>query len=611
MAARGLLHRTAAKRREGLSPFRAGVIAMVIIVVATYFAFARANPFAQPYELNAVFNTVSNLKPEDEVRIAGVEVGTIKTVEPVAPGEDGTRVSMEIEKFGLPIHSDAELNVRPRIFLEGNEFLDVRPGSPSAPVLESGATIPVNQTSVPVQFGQVLSVLESDTREDLRTFFAEFALKAQKGGGARGFHDSIKYWEDAYRDTAITSDATLGTREGDLSRVLRGQGRTFEALSESPEDLQGLITNFNTTAAAFAREDDDLEAAIPALRDMLAVGRPALASLNDTLPGVRRFASEALPAARSSRATIPETFPFIRQLRLLFRPAELRGLVDDLKPTIPALTRLNRRADPMLQETRTMSRCSNQVLLPFARTPIPTGTPGPERADNPNADRRRIVAPGGLDFPYDPDSSGQPFAEQSPRSFVGLGGESRQSDANGKIIRVNFKLDNAATLFRPTSPATGGPFVNLGGVDEESRPAPPAPHGDHELGYRRPVFRPDFPCELSPPPDLRAASVTPQSGTPIPGLDLEQILEDLLGNEIPAGDPVAISNALNAVLQGLDDDQQLEFDENNQFQPEDEEGLTEEERQKAQRGGPRQGSKASADSAADESPSTREGEQRR
>src|SRR5687767_11040014 len=142
MALGGLFRRTAAKRREGLSPFRAGVIAIAILIVATYFAFARANPFAQPYELDGAFNTVNNLKADDEVRIAGVEVGVVKKVEPVAPGEDGTRITMEIEKFGLPIHSDAELNVRPRIFLEGNEFVDLRPGSPSAPVLESGGTIP-------------------------------------------------------------------------------------------------------------------------------------------------------------------------------------------------------------------------------------------------------------------------------------------------------------------------------------------------------------------------------------------------------------------------------------------------------------------------------------
>jgi ABC-type transporter Mla subunit MlaD len=500
-----IFRKSARTRRGGMSPFRAGLLAIVLVLVATYFAYTQANPFANPFELQATFNTANNLQPDAPVRIAGVDVGIVKKVEALPGGEDGATVTMELEEQALPIHEDAELEIRPRIFLEGNEFVDIQPGTPSSPVVESGHMIPVNQTATPVQFGQVLSVLQSDTREDLRTLFREYATIGLRGGGARGFHDSIKYWEPAYRNSALAQEATLGQQPGDLFRVLQGQQRTFAALAAEPEALQDLVTNFNITAAAFAREDDALQATIPELRDVLTVGVPALQSLNSSFPGIQRFANDALPGVRSSRTTIPKTFPFIRQLRLLFRPSELQGLVKDLKPTIPALAKLNRRTIPFLNQNRALSRCTNDVLVPFAKTPIPTGTP------DPNDPNREIES----DFP-DPDSTMQPFAEQGPRAFVGLSGESRTSDANGKFFRANVRAADPVTTLTPTgTPFDGQQFepllADLGATpeDTDTRPAPTVnesiPDQDtDEREYRRTVFRPDFPCELSIKPDLRA-----------------------------------------------------------------------------------------------------------
>src|SRR6266568_7166189 len=77
---------------------------------------------------------------------------------------------MELEGRGLPIHSDATAKIRPRIFLEGNWFVDLQPGSPSAPTLSSGATLPITQTADPVQLDQVLDALNTETRANLQNF---------------------------------------------------------------------------------------------------------------------------------------------------------------------------------------------------------------------------------------------------------------------------------------------------------------------------------------------------------------------------------------------------------------------------------------------------------
>ena len=82
---------------------------------------------------------------------------------------DLTVVTMEIKDEALPIHEDAELKIRPRIFLEGNFFVELEPGTlGDAGARRTASTIPVAQTSGPVQLDEVLTSLQSDTREDLQ-----------------------------------------------------------------------------------------------------------------------------------------------------------------------------------------------------------------------------------------------------------------------------------------------------------------------------------------------------------------------------------------------------------------------------------------------------------
>ena len=105
------------------------------------------------------------------MRIAGVDVGKVSSV--TREGNAGL-VTMEIESSGLPIHSDATVKIRPRTFLEGNWFVELQPGSPSAKTLSSGATLPITQTADPVQLDQVLDALNTDTRANLQNFLIGF-----------------------------------------------------------------------------------------------------------------------------------------------------------------------------------------------------------------------------------------------------------------------------------------------------------------------------------------------------------------------------------------------------------------------------------------------------
>jgi phospholipid/cholesterol/gamma-HCH transport system substrate-binding protein len=474
-------------RSNGISPFRAGVLALVVVGLLTYFGFSKANPFSNPYEFKAVFNDVNNLKPKSPVRIAGVEVGKVLKVEPVKDGKGAAQVTMQMKEAGLPIKRDAELKIRPRIFLEGNFFVDLEPGSPSAQNLDKDGVIPVSQTAAPVQFGDLLTALQRDTRSDLQTFLREYSKGLDKGG-AEGFNEAIRYWEPAYRNSSLANDASLGQDPNrDVQRLLAGQQKTFAALVKDERSLKDLVTNFNVTAGAFAREDAALAASIPALRDTLRAGQPALASLNDALPSLRAFAHDALPGVRSSDETLDASLPFIHQARLLMSESELRGTARVLRRTIPSLVAFNRTSVPLLRETRALSACTNNVLVPFMGLEIPNPETGNEA-----------------------ENSGQQVRKQIQRGFPGLSGESRLSDGNNQYFHAGA-----------TPPG------------DRVRPGPPPDGGSQPMTHR-----PDVPCETQELPNLHAP------GGPIPAFP---VLEQSPGSEIKPPAPVKpVSDFLNA-----------------------------------------------------------------
>jgi hypothetical protein len=141
--------------------------------------------------------------------------------------------------------------------------------------------------------------------------------------------------------------------------------------------------------------------------------------------------------------------------------------VADLRPTIPALARLNQSTIPFLNEGRALSACQNNVVLPFAKTPIPD--------------------------PDFPQNSGQPFYKQGPRGFVGLAGESRLVDADTPMFHA--QLNAGTNTILNFNDQGQGVFAQSAGVPQGVRPIRP---------NARPMFHPDIPCETQQPPNMNA-----------------------------------------------------------------------------------------------------------
>ena len=127
------------RHRHRVSNVAAGLIAVVVIGVACYLVFGGSLPFSgSPFVLKAMFTTQTQLHIPSPVRIAGVDVGQVVSVQRVSGSSDAAVVTMDINKNGLPIHADATAKIRPRLFLEGNFYVDLHPGTPSAPIAVVG-----------------------------------------------------------------------------------------------------------------------------------------------------------------------------------------------------------------------------------------------------------------------------------------------------------------------------------------------------------------------------------------------------------------------------------------------------------------------------------------
>ena len=440
----------------------AGALTLLLLGVAVFFGFTKAVPFRDHVEIEAAFRTANNVKPGSPVRIAGVDVGEVVAVRPMGDGQPAIVVRMRLRERGMPIHRDATFKIRPRIFLEGNFFVDVQPGSPSMPELGDGDRVPISQTAAPVQLDQVLGALQADTRKDLQTLLDQLG-EGLSGEGAAGYNRSIRWWEPAYRDSAIVADALQGEAERDLSEYLAGAGAFAEGLDRDPARLRALLRDFNTTAGAFARADDALAAGIEELPRTLRAGLPALAALNEAFPSVRRLAREARPGVRSSPAALRESRPLLRELRGLLSRGELGGLARDLRPVVPDLTRLNGGLVPLYDQVGRLSSCQTEAILPWSSDTVQDAQ-----------------------FP----AQGRVF-EEAPKPLVGLAGESRSGDSNGQWFRVLL----GRTQFQYAYPLGTDRFFltaqPLQGVN------PP------KKDVRRPPLRPDVPCETQEPPDLR------------------------------------------------------------------------------------------------------------
>jgi phospholipid/cholesterol/gamma-HCH transport system substrate-binding protein len=466
----------------------AGLAAALVVFAAVWLVFGGPTPWGGGgYKLKAVFTVETQLHLASPVRIAGINVGKVTTIKRVGGNSPATVVTMTVDHAGLPIHSDATVNIRPRLFLEGNFYVNLQPGTPSAPVLQSGDTLPAAHTSGPVQLDRVLSSLNSNVRGNLRTLVQGFgnSLNAtpsaaaeagvdpsQKGlTAAQSLNRSLDDSADAFKASAIVNEALLGDRPHDLSGAVRGLSQTFTGLAASGGHLSDLVSVFNTTMGALASRQNDLQRTIALLPGTLQDLDAALGPLQASFAPTQTFARELLPGIKQLGPTITVGLPWLAQAKALVGDRDLGGLLTQLTPAVKGTA-------ATITSTRNLLNGAHELAACFNHTLIPTGN---EKISDP------------------PVTTGLKVYQELFQSAVGIASASGNFDGNGRYVRSSAGggVDREETQ---GSLGTQGPlFGNAVLPSLGTRPA---------FNPTKPAFNRSVACLTQTPPNLNSAKTS-------------------------------------------------------------------------------------------------------
>jgi phospholipid/cholesterol/gamma-HCH transport system substrate-binding protein len=467
----------------GVSPVRAGLIAVIVVILATFLAFSKQLPWRNPFEFKAVFQSAANIRLDSPVRIAGVEVGKVTGIDHMKDSNLAI-VKMEVQDKGLPIHDDATLKIRPRLFLEGNFFVDMTSGTPGRPTIKDGDTVSVSQTAYPVQLDQLLTSLQSDSRKDLQSLLeglgsalthtptqaediGQDPIVAGKSAG-RALNESLKDAGPAFQNAARVNNALLGTEPHDLSKLVAGLQKTAAGLSQNEEQLKDFFTDFNRTMIAFAAEQGSLRRAVHLLGPTLEKAHNYFGNFATALPSTTAFVRAFIPGVRETPATIAAGTPWLKQFTALVSSTELGGLLRDLQPMTASFARVVFESIGFNEQTDLTSRCFSNVILPAGDVVLKDGAA----------------------------TTGAQAFKEFWYSVVGFAGETQNFDGNGVYTRVQTgggSYPAKSTKLPGRSPLDAQLLGNAIAPPLGSRPKRPS---------KKPAYKPDYACYKNQPPDL-------------------------------------------------------------------------------------------------------------
>jgi virulence factor Mce-like protein len=372
------------------APSFARIAAMVVFALSCFglllflwLAFGGPIPLKpQGYRFSTSFAEATQLAAEADVRISGVPVGKVKSIEPDSR-TGRSRVVIELESDYAPLPSDAQAILRQKTLL-GETFVELTPGSPSAAPIPEGGRLAASQVAPTVQLDEIYRTFDQETREAFQTWMQEQARAI--GPYGRDVNDALGNLAPFAEDTADLVDI-LNRQEGAVRGVVSNTGVVFEALTEREDQLRGLIENANQvfeTTAALDRRLQETFLALPTFEreSQQTFDRLALFAENadPLVTQLRPAARELSPTLRDLASLSPDLRAFLGELGPLI-DASRRGfpagerVLDDARPLLAQLDPATRQLTPILEF---LGLYESELTAFFANVTAATQARGPE-----------------------------------------------------------------------------------------------------------------------------------------------------------------------------------------------------------------------------------------
>jgi phospholipid/cholesterol/gamma-HCH transport system substrate-binding protein len=249
-----------------------------VVVNSVYFA---------PNTITAYFTSATAIYEGDEVRVAGVKVGTISDIEPVG-GQ--ARITLRVDR-GVPVPADAKAVIVAQSLVSAR-YVQLAPAyETTGPTMPDNAVIPVDRTAIPVEWDQVkeqLTRLATDLGPQAGapgtpiSRFIDSAAGAMNGNG------------DKLRQTIAELSGvgrTLADGSGNLVDVIKNLQTFVTALRDSGQQIVAFQNRF-ATLTSVVNDGSDLGSTLADLTSaVIDVQRFVAGTRDQTAEQIQRLAN--------------------------------------------------------------------------------------------------------------------------------------------------------------------------------------------------------------------------------------------------------------------------------------------------------------------------------
>jgi phospholipid/cholesterol/gamma-HCH transport system substrate-binding protein len=276
----------------------AGLACLAVLAVQIGQLGGAAGSFADTYQVVAHFDDATGVTEGNEIRLAGVRVGKVGSVE-VERGEAVVGMNID-DRYRVPADSRFELRWKN---LLGQRFIEVVPppdATPGGPAVEEGAELTTARTRSAADLSMLLNNTEPllsqldvpRLNQVTATLAASFAgREAALGAGI----------EDA--QTLLTE---LNTRRDAIDRSLVNLDTLIGGIAERDTEVERFLTAFATTAETLAANAGQIGVTVEQLDALVDVAEQVLSATSGDLDAVIDQSVQVLDALAANSDSLEE-----------------------------------------------------------------------------------------------------------------------------------------------------------------------------------------------------------------------------------------------------------------------------------------------------------------